>query len=98
MADKDVMTEEQIRACREYLEIVELMRDWWKTEKCCSPYPYNELRIKRHFHLLEIYGFEYESDTIKVTDDIPEGMTPKELHDKLMELKRKREDERAQTA
>lgn len=96
MADKNVMTEEQIRVCREYLEIVELMRDWMLNEKGFSPY--NELRINRHFNLLEVYGFECESDTLGVTDDIPEGMTPRELHDKLMELKRKRADEKAQTA
>ena len=85
MSSNSPMTKEQIKACREYLEIVELMRDWMLHERGFSPY--NTRRIDLHFALLDAYGFESESDTLGVTDCIPEGMTPRELHDALMKLK-----------
>ena len=79
------MTDEQIRICREYLEVVDLMKNWWSQHTSWSPY--NQLRANVHFELLALYGFNSESDTAEVTDNIPDGMTPRELHDKLMELK-----------
>lgn len=83
---EETMTKEQITVCREYLEIVELMKDWLKNMTGFSPY--NEHRTEAHHRLMEVYGFSSHSDTLGVTDDIPDGMTPRELHEKLMELKR----------
>lgn len=86
-----VMTKEQIEICREYLEIVDLMKNWWKTNTTWSPY--NQRRADIHFELLRIYGFDCESDTLGVTDSIPDGMTPRELHEQLMALKNERQNE-----
>lgn len=88
MGAKDIMTKEQIEICREYLEIVELMKEWWTEKEAYNPY--NQRRADIHFELLTIYGFDSVSDTLEVTGNIPDGMTPRELHDALMKLKEER--------
>lgn len=89
MSSNSPMTQEQISICREYLEIVDLMKNWWQTNTTWSPY--NQLRANIHFELLTLYGFDAESDTAEVTNNIPDGMTPRELHDALMKLKEEKD-------
>lgn len=87
--EKDEMTQEQIRVCREYLDIINMIKEYKDGDiSVPTPYAFDYKRREVHNELLEVYGFKYESDTWDVTNDIPDGMTPRELHDKLMDLKR----------
>ena len=101
--EKDEMTQEQIKACREYLSVIEMIKEANSLDPYDSESPrlgvmmtgaFEERRRDAHYKLLDTYGFKYESDTWDVTSDIPDGMTPRELHDKLMDLKRKQEADR----
>ena len=82
----ETMTQEQIRICREYLEVVELCKEYIENSVTFGC-PFDQLRANVHFELLQIYGFDTESDTLEVTSNIPDGMTPRQLHDELMKLK-----------
>ena len=82
----ETMTQEQIRICREYLEVVELCKEYIENSVTFGC-PFDQLRSNVHFELLQIYGFDAESDTLEVTSNIPNGMTPRQLHDELMKLK-----------
>ena len=93
--EEDKMTDEQIKVCREYISVIEMIREANRLDFFERPSSdvlmtgsFEEIRRRAHYALLDVYGFNYESDTWDITGDIPEGMTPRELHDKLMDLKR----------
>ncbi len=81
MSFDGTMTDEQIRVCRQYLEIIDLERE--------VGYTADKRRREAHYELLDVYGFEEERDTYDVTFNIPKGMTPRQLHDALVALKMK---------
>ena len=85
MSFDGTMTDEQIRVCRQYLEIIDLERE--------VGYTADKKRREAHYELLDAYGFEEERDTYDVTFNIPEGMTPRQLHDALVVLKMKQIEE-----
>ena len=100
--NENTMTSEQIEACTEYLELIENLKrnnnDWlWEPVRGrrsnFTTGAFEYARQDAHFKLLEAYGFKYESDTYDVTNNIPDGMTVRELHDALMLLKEKKKME-----
>lgn len=83
------MTAEQIRVCREYLEIMELILDYRKDHPNSWTLPMYDLRrYEAHMEILRVYGFGRESDTHRATGYIRKGMTPRELHEELLECRR----------
>ena len=85
------MTEEQIRVCRQYLEIMELIIDWHASHGNGTSWTlpkYDRRRQEIHFEILKVYGFDTEDETFRATGYIRKGMTPGELHEELMECKK----------
>lgn len=84
-----VMTSEQIKACTNYLDTLDILRQISETGG--DTWAWDAKRKQYHEELLKVYGFQYESDTWRVTSDIEPGTTARQLHDRLMELKRLKE-------
>ena len=97
---ENTMTSKQIEACRDYLELIDALKrnsnNWmWEPVRGrrseFTTGSAERLRVELHMKLLEAYGFEYENETYDVTNNIPDGMTVRELHDALMLLKKKKQ-------
>lgn len=100
--NENTMTSKQIEACSDYLELIDTLKrnsnDWmWEPVRGrrsdFMTGTAEQLRTELHMKLLEAYGFEYENETYDVTNNIPDGMTVRELHDALMLLKKKKQME-----
>lgn len=87
----DAMTLEQIKACQNYLDIIDVIKAVVEDgdEFLGTPYAFELRRQEAHDELVRVYGFNSFAETCDVTGNIPKGMLPRELHNKLIALKQK---------
>jgi hypothetical protein len=94
------MTSNQIKVCKEYLEIISLIQEVidqkeHETGDCVAgnyytwvPEKYEAERKRAHKALLDEYGFVDELETNEVTSQIERNWTPADLHERLIRIKR----------